>query len=107
MTDQERYEAAGAGSRRDGWKDALLATGAATGLVFWEAFVLWKLYSWHAVPSLGAPALGYGSALGLLLIWSVLMPFVPNKQRRDTPVSWCYVVALSEAGCLVIGWWVR
>ena len=54
------------------------------GSIFWEAFVLRCLWSWHAVPLFRLPVLGWGSAIGLACIATLLThQQIPRDEKNE------------------------
>jgi len=52
----------------------------------WKAFVMVKLWSWFMVPA-GIPHLGFVTAMGATLIFSMLSP-TPKSDSEEVTVEW-------------------
>lgn len=72
----------------------------------WKAFVMVKLWTWFLVPA-GVPRLGFVTAMGTTLIFSMLSP-TPKFDGDEVTVEWAVkAIAVGFFGPLiglVFGW---
>jgi len=71
----------------------------------WNAFVLWKLYSWFVVP-LGAPLLNWWHIWGLwMFITAVFIGFTPERPEGGSATATrIFGQAFAFAITLFVGW---
>ncbi len=73
---------------------------------FWHGFVVWKLWTWHAVAA-GLPALSYSNATGLVLIVQLVVPVHRRLHRipeGEYDHDWAAIVMLLPLISLAVGW---
>jgi hypothetical protein len=71
-------------------------------ILLFSAFVVWKLWGWHAVPAFGLPQVSYAHALGLATLLTCLRPMPPPSTRGATETLVNRFIV--DCICLLIGW---
>lgn len=90
---------------------ALIVLGVPVG-VLWRAYVFAVLWGWFAVP-LGAPALTFAAAIGLLLLVSLSTAHLANDKTDTDDGMWEAIgtmlakIILIPLVPLVVGWVIQ
>ena len=76
--------------------------------MWWDGFVLAKLWGWFVVP-LGAPVLGVWQAVGLAIVWNHVRTRSSDVKHEETITSWTRIgyAVLAPALSLLIGYLIK